>query len=270
MSALLVVLALTFGSQQVAASADTAVVSGYQTLAPSTNTIGDRLNELTISIPHDNDYDDVPPGELPPGGRAGYEVIISQISNIDIRTDEGYRYAKGLDVERARSRGLSEERSIKKTDIEGQAFFGELSPGVYLVEFKSPETPGYRYKTFKPFIVILPLVGKDGQWLNKAEINAKSDGDGEISPPTEFPNPVPSTEVPPPTRTPHEVAPTTEMPREVEVLPREPDRPVNGTPGRLAETGASVLWIVAMGLLALLAGIILIGRKNKNITEDAS
>ncbi|WP_231910377.1 LPXTG cell wall anchor domain-containing protein [Corynebacterium imitans] len=127
-------------------------------------------------------------------------------------------------------------------------------------------------------LIILPATDEDGSWLHELNVKAKpEDGPSDVPPPTDIPDPRPT-----PTTTPTD----TPAPGPTTTSTSTQDRPltsITGTPGsttspvtgpssdqpgkstlrQLAQTGASVLGIVAVGALLLLLGGYVMRRNNK-------
>ena len=266
------------------AVADAKVISGYagSSVHVDPTTIGNEANSLVITLPKSNPFDDVPPGELPPGSLSGYTFTLKRVADIDIRTREGYDSALRLTVDKARERGFADPTLSRLSDEQGRVRFDGLPAGIYLIEVEPPAREGEKHEEIRPMLVILPATNEDGSWLHDVSIKAKTeDGGGDVPPPTDIPDPRPTPTLTP---TPTPDQPSTSTPdRPGTSTPDQPitstpgapgnttspvpgpstDQPGTSTPSRLAQTGASVLGIVAAGALLLLLGGFVMRRNNK-------
>lgn len=265
-------------------AADAKVISGYAgaSVHVDPTAIGDEPNSLTITLPKGNPFDELPPGELPPGSLSGYTFTLKRVAGIDIRTRGGYDSALRLTVDEARDRGFTDSALSRVSDEQGKVRFDGLPAGVYLIEVEPPAREGEKHEDIRPMLIILPATNEDGSWLHELSVKAKTeDGGGDVPPPTDIPDPRP-TPTPTTTSTPTD----TPVPRPTSTPTSTPDRPltsITGTPGsttspvagpsadqpgkstprQLAQTGASVLGIVAVGALLLLLGGYVMRRNNK-------
>lgn len=62
----------------------------------------DRTVDPTIRLTPHNPFDDVRPGELPPGGIAGTTFTVRRVAGIDLTTEAGWARARALTVREAR------------------------------------------------------------------------------------------------------------------------------------------------------------------------
>lgn len=265
-------------------AADAKVISGYAgaSVHVDPTAIGDEPNSLTITLPKGNPFDELPPGELPPGSLSGYTFTLKRVAGIDIRTRGGYDSALRLTVDEARDRGFTDSALSRVSDEQGKVRFDGLPAGVYLIEVEPPAREGEKHEDIRPMIIILPATTEDGSWLHELSVKAKTEDDGgDVPPPTDIPDPRP-TPTPTTTSTPTD----TPVPRPTTTSTSTQDRPrisITGTPGsttspvagpstdqpgkstprQLAQTGASVLGIVAVGALLLLLGGYVMRRNNK-------
>ena len=250
------------------AVAEAKVISGYAgaSVHVDPTTIGDEPNSLTITLPKGNPFDEIPPGELPPGSLSGYTFTLKRVAGIDIRTRGGYDSALRLTVDEARDRGFTDPALSRVSDEQGKVRFDGLPAGIYLIEVEQPAREGEKHEDIRPMLIILPATNEDGS---------------DVPPPTDIPDPRP-TPTPTTTSTPTD----TPAPRPTSTPTSTPDRPfdsITGAPGNttspvpgpstdqpgkstfreLAQTGASVLGIVAAGALLLLLGGYVMRRNNK-------
>lgn len=265
-------------------AADAKVISGYAgaSVHVDPTAIGDEPNSLTITLPKGNPFDELPPGELPPGSLSGYTFTLKRVAGIDIRTRGGYDSALRLTVDEARDRGFTDSALSRVSDEQGKVRFDGLPAGVYLIEVEPPAREGEKHEDIRPMLIILPATNEDGSWLHELSVKAKTEDDGgDVPPPTDIPDPRP-TPTPTTTSTPTD----TPVPRPTTTSTSTQDRPltsITGTPGsttspvagpstdqpgkstprQLAQTGASVLGIVAVGTLLLLLGGYVMRRNNK-------
>lgn len=265
-------------------AADAKVISGYAgaSVHVDPSTIGDAPNSLTITLPKGNPFDEVPAGELPPGSLSGYTFSLKRVAGIDIRSREGYDSALHLTLDEARDRGFTNPAFSRVSDEQGKVRFDGLPAGAYLIEVEPPARAGEKHEDIRPMLIILPATNEDGSWLHELSVKAKTEDDGgDVPPPTDIPDPRP-TPTPTPTTTPTD----TPVPRPTSTSTSTQDRPltsITGTPGsttspvagpstdqpgkstlrQLAQTGASVLGIVAVGALLLLLGGYMMRRNNK-------
>ena len=266
------------------AVAEAKVISGYAgaSVHVDPTTIGDELNSLTITLPEGNPFDEIPPGELPPGSLSGYTFTLKRVAGIDIRTRGGYDSALRLTEGEARDRGFTDPVLSRVSEEQGTVRFDGLPAGVYLIEVEQPAREGEKHEDIRPMLIILPATNEDGSWLHELSVKAKTEDDGgDVPPPTDIPDPRP-TPTPTTTSTPTD----TPAPRPTSTPTSTPDRPfdsITGAPGNttspgsgpstdqpgkstfreLAQTGASVLGIVAAGALLLLLGGYVMRRNNK-------
>ena len=252
------------------AVADAKVISGYagSSVHVDPTTIGNEANSLVITLPKSNPFDDVPPGELPPGSLSGYTFTLKRVADIDIRTRGGYDSALRLTVDKARERGFADPTLSRLSDEQGRVRFDGLPAGIYLIEVEPPAREGEKHEEIRPMLVILPATNEDGSWLHEVLIEAKTEDDGgDVPPPVDIPDPRPMP-TPTPTPTPTPDQPITSTPgapgNTTSPVPGpSTDQPGTSTPSRLAQTGASVLGIVAAGALLLLLGGYVMRRNNK-------
>ncbi|ATZ06878.1 LPXTG cell wall anchor domain-containing protein [Corynebacterium striatum] len=246
--------------------AEAKVISGYAgaSVHVDPTTIGDEPSSLTITLPKGNPFDELRPGELPPGSLSGYTFTLKRVAGIDIRTRDGYDSALRLTVDKARDRGFTDPTLSRVSDEQGKVRFDGLPAGVYLIEVKPPARAGEKHENIRPMLIILPATNEDGSWLHELSVKAKTeDGGGDVPPPTDIPDPRP-TPTPTPTRD-RPITSTSSTPGTTTSPVPNPstDKPGHPSSGRLAQTGASVLGIVAVGALLLLLGGYVMRRNNK-------
>lgn len=279
----------------VGPAADAKVVSGNDRNIPAGSVDISRPISLVVRKTATNPYDDVPAGQKPPA-IAGATFKLSQVKGVDVTTDEGRAGAKQLSLADAKAKGLT-QLATAQTNEKGEADFGNLKPGLFLLEEDSPDD-GHEYHVSSPQLIILPLGDVRGtQFKYENVVVTKWDG-GE--PPTSTPTPTPSTSTTTERTTENTTEKTTETSTErtteftpvestitstmpngsTTVITTRPSTYVTTQPngsvttvtqpsdggrrgGDLAETGANVLWVAGLGGLLILAGFFL-ARRSKN------
>ena len=237
------------------------VVSGNDRDIPAASVDTSRPLSLVVKKVATNPFDDVPAGQKPPAV-AGATFTLSRVNGIDVTTDDGRARAKDMTLESARATGLT-LITTSRTDEAGEVVFGDLAPGLYLLEESAPDSD-HEYHVSRPQLIILPLGGVDGtEFTYDNVVVTKWDGDGGETPTptvsTSTPTPSPSTSTnrtpgsstTAPSDSPDERATTTQPPA------------TGGNRGVLASTGANVLWAAGLGVLLILIGIVL-ARRSKN------
>lgn len=263
------------------ASADNRTVTGNITQLSVSDIDGPRTVDLVIYKSEKNPYDDVPPGQLPDGGLAGFTFSLERVAGVDLTTQAGWDMVESFKASDGKPETVGPTYTAV-TNERGAAFFEGLPIGLYYVTETPPDIPGFTWRYGSPFFITLPLgdVYSDG-WDYEAEMIAKSDLTGKPGEPDDPDGPPPTTpDEPgepgdpddPPPGDPSELPSTTEPPELGE--PGEPGTPP-GTPGepgdpprepglpRLAETGASVIAIAIAGLALVLFGGFLLRRRRE-------
>lgn len=235
-----------------------------------------RSQSLKVRKVAENPNDDVPEGQLPPGGVEGIAFKLFRVNGIDVTTTDGRETAKRMVIDDARSRGLTlvDER---RTDGDGEVMFTGLEPGLYLLEEIEPDDPSYEWRTSRPQLVILPLGDVTGTGFTYDNVIVTKPG-GNLTPPPTTPGEPPSTStpgVPPETTVPENPPGTTTpgQPPEAQTpppgttdVPENPDRTREPRFPFLAETGANVLWFVGIAFILMAVGVFLARRKNDGST----
>lgn len=235
------------------------VVSGNDRDIPAESVDTSRPLSLVVKKVAANPFDDVLAGQKPPAV-AGATFTLSRVNGIDVTTDEGRARAKDMTLDRARAAGLKQV-ATSRTDEAGEVVFGDLAPGLYLLEESAPDSD-HEYHVSRPQLIILPLGDVHGnKFTYDNVVVTKWDGDGgetpTVSTPTPTPSPSTSTNRTPgssttaPSDSPDERATTTQPPA------------TGGNRGVLASTGANVLWAAGLGVLLILIGVVL-ARRSKN------
>lgn len=235
------------------------VVSGNDRDIPAESVDTSRPLSLVVKKVATNPFDDVLAGQKPPAV-AGATFTLSRVNGIDVTTDEGRARAKDMTLDGARAAGLKQV-ATSRTDEAGEVVFGDLAPGLYLLEESAPDSD-HEYHVSRPQLIILPLGDVHGnKFTYDNVVVTKWDGDGgetpTVSTPTPTPSPSTSTNRTPgssttaPSDSPDERATTTQPPA------------TGGNRGVLASTGANVLWAAGLGVLLILIGVVL-ARRSKN------
>lgn len=259
-----------------ALSAPMAVVTGFPHTPATSNGVADIATTLAVKLPKGNRFDDAIHRQLD-----GYIVHIWHLNGVDISTHEGYEAAAKLsESEIAQRKG---EATSVTTNAEGIAAFPTVFPaGAYYVEIEPPSRPNAY--TFRPMLLILPVIDDNGQWAQSLELEAKPQPElptttpETTTPKTTTPGRPPTTKFPPPPRVPGRPPTVTRPPgpsvtttlTTTPAVPGQPPETPNvpqraGTP-TLAVTGASVLGIALLGT-ALVIGGALSARRGKPGTD---
>ena len=249
------------------ATAERPVITGTSGEAlPPASEINVQSARLTVIVRGGNPYDDVKPGELPPGGVQGYEFTAKRV-NLDTSTQAGLNAAVNLTIAEAKKHGFTDTFTAT-SNAEGHAEFGELPAGVYLVTAAKPSDPTKTWVDHEDVLIILPTVAY-GEWNHDVEIYAKpTSPDKPITPPDiPYPGPTPTPNTPPSDPPHNPPAPNTpQTPGTPPETPTQPGQP--GQPGQseerggfLASTGASVIGLVAVALGLIGIGAVLMKRK---------
>ena len=235
------------------------VVSGNDRDIPAESVDTSRPLSLVAKKVATNPFDDVLAGQKPPAV-TGATFTLSRVNGIDVTTDDGRARAKDMTLDGARAAGLTQV-ATSRTDEAGEVVFGDLAPGLYLLEESAPDSD-HEYHVSRPQLIILPLGDVHGnKFTYDNVVVTKWDGDGgetpTVSTPTPTPSPSTSTNRTPgssttaPSDSPDERATTTQPPA------------TGGNRGVLASTGANVLWAAGLGVLLILIGVVL-ARRSKN------
>lgn len=281
-------------------AADAKVISGNDRNIPAASVDTAQPISLVVKKAATNPYDDVPAGEKPPA-IAGATFKLSLVKGVDVTTDEGRAGAKHISLDDAKAKGLTRIAAVQ-TSEKGEADFGNLKPGLYLLEEDAPDD-GHQYHVSSPQLIILPLGDVRGtQFKYENVVVTKWDGSDGGEPPTSTPTPSPSPSTSTTTErttenttekttetsterttesTPVESTITSTMPNgSTTVITTRPSTYVTTQPngsvttvtqpsgdgrrgGDLAETGANVLWAAGLGGLLILVGFFM-ARRSKN------
>lgn len=268
-AALFITSALVIFSPVISAKAE--VISGYadsSTLIDPT-TIGEESNSLTVTLPKGNPFDDIREGELPQGKLNGYTFTLKKIAGIDIHTSDGYRKAQSLTVGEAANLEFTDPVLTEISDASGQVYFNNLPSGLYLIEVEAPQLQGVQHKTIRPMLVLLPASSKDGHWIHDVKIVAKTDrGGGEVPPPTDIPDPRPTPTPSQPQQTPPPGGNMTTSPRATATPGANTEAPSpveekGPSASQLAQTGASIIGLIALAACFIYGGVTLVRHERK-------
>lgn len=256
---------------------------------------GSQTVDLTITKAKTNPYDQVTP--KPAGGVEGFTFSIQRVDGIDLTTERGWEEARRISIDQARNRLTGPVRSAV-TDSTGSVTFNGLGVGLYLVTEKPPADDNYTWSWGPPFLLTLPTGNAEGtQWDYDVEVIAKSVPDGVpddygSTPTPEVPPQTPPRDIPPGDTPPGDTPPGETPPRNTppgDTPPgatptTTPSAPVPGSPGSgedggtpswrdrelpsLANTGASILGVVALGALLVALGGFLVRRRQAE--EDSA
>ncbi|CAB0580016.1 LPXTG cell wall anchor domain-containing protein [Corynebacterium diphtheriae] len=238
----------TTTSQIMLAKANARAITGFDVPAPPAETIDfDRLVHMTVKVPSDSGLTDK--------GSSGYTVTVARLNIDPINTTQGYTNAARLGVLDARKLVNKSETFKKITDDEGQAEFDGLKPGAYLVTAEPPTSGGSKPQ---PDVIVIPIVGQDGQWKYDFTRTVKF----EPKPHTPTTPPIPP--IIPPTVTKTITPPPPTQPE----TPSIPDP--TKKPKSLPVTGVQVIGIVGAAAILIILGFALLmaaRRKRKQTSE---
>ncbi|MFZ2293252.1 MAG: LPXTG cell wall anchor domain-containing protein [Corynebacterium casei] len=257
------VLTLSVATIGIASAAAATIVGTVGGLEPGSIN-PDTKASLTVSVKGANRFDDEPAGELPRGGVEGFTFTAHRIADVDLTTMEGWNRAENYSLSKAKEAEYSHE-FVAKTDAKGFAYFEEIPVGLYFVTAAVPADGRHSYKKPQDMLLTIPVGQSTGDavfWQYDVQIKAKYSPDKPIIiPPIPVPVPVPGGN-PPGSETVAEYPPvTTDVP------------PGDTTPGggtvdnKLAETGASVIWMTVVAVLLIISGFVLLAKKRR---EDSS
>lgn len=263
-----------------------------------------RTNVLLVQKVAQNPNDDVPAGQKPPAVE-GSLFTLSRVNGIDITADAGRELAGSMQLDDAKSRGLT-KIATKATNAEGAVEFADIKSGLYLLEESAPDND-HEYHLSSPKLMLLPLADVTGEHFTYDNVVVmKWDRDSGVptwrtsTPPppattsstpdtpgtstTRTPSRTTSTEPGTKTTSPGSRTSTTTTPTAPQtIVTTGPDgrtstivRPAGNTPGTpgggsrsggLAYTGANVLWAGGLGALLILMGILLARRNTHEQTR---
>ncbi|AZA14564.1 hypothetical protein ACFPVT_04990 [Corynebacterium choanae] len=185
-----------------------------------------RTVTLTVNKDAGNPFDE-PAEDMEPHTNVGRELLLVEFSGFNVSDPADYERAKQLTTLDAQDLPIANTYK-QRTDAQGQAVFGGLRPGVYLLGEEVRETEKASYHTV-PSLLILPVGAEGKAWVYNVSIDAK---DELTKPKPEVPTP-----------------PTTVKPKPGEEL----------EPGSSAEIG--------LGLIPLIIGGFLLGSASSQVPE---
>ena len=252
--------------------AHAAVVTGNYSGLPVESIETGRTVQLTIYKTKPNPFNDVPDGELPPGGVAGATFTIERLGGYDLTDDAVWDTFPTLDISDTETAEVLDRYSAV-TDASGYTVFQGLPQGLYRVRETPPEDPSKDYRVSAPFLIALPVADTDGSsWVYEVTISPKnkphqpvpgsSGSSGGIVPiPIPIPIPIPaggSSSSGSSTGTPSQMTEKPETPVEKE------KRPTEGMAKYLPDTGADVLVLSLIGAVLMLLGLVLLRRRRNS------
>ncbi|MDD7384597.1 MAG: LPXTG cell wall anchor domain-containing protein [Actinomycetaceae bacterium] len=149
-------------------------------------------------------------------------VTLERIAEFDPAFADGYDGSKALDK--------PELEGTKVTASDGVVSFPHLQPGVYRASCEATKEDGL---AFAPSTVLAPSRDAHGTWFSHIRVILKHEVPGEPTVPPEIPNPSPTPSTP----------------------------PHHTSQGKLPKTGATVLSLAALACAGVLAGTVLVRRK---------
>lgn len=265
-----VAVAASLGLSAPLADASQRVISGNDKNLSADSMDAARSQTLNIKKLPRNPHDDPIPGAKPFGGVEGLTFRLSKVNGVDATTELGREAAKQYTVQRARHEGFSDARE-QKTNADGVAEFGDLGPGLYLIEEFAPDD-AHEWRLSSPQLVILPLGDVMGE--NYSYENVLVTKPEPTEPPTTPPGTPEDPGTPPGTPGKPGTPPSTPQEPGEPGEPGRPDDPAapgnpgggektrGGGDGELAITGANVLWAFLAGVGLIVFGFVLMRKKN--------
>ncbi|WP_342318828.1 SpaA isopeptide-forming pilin-related protein [Corynebacterium mayonis] len=264
-----IALSVTVGTIALGGLADAQarVATGNDKSIPAASVDASRGLTLEVRKQPRNPNDDVPSGEKPDGGVAGLTFTLFRAEGIDVTTPEGRKEA-------ARERTQQEFDALEAIEVasgttgeNGKVLFTELKPGLYRLEESAPND-NYDWRLSSPRWLVLPFGDVTGQQFtyDNVVVVKPAPKDPPTTPPPATPPADRATPPPaPPVLTTGHTPPSTPSSPAPSNPPEQPheDTPGKVSRGGLASTGASVLWITALGALLIVLGLWM-SRKREN------
>ncbi|AQQ15469.1 Cna protein B-type domain protein [Corynebacterium glaucum] len=279
-SAATAVMLLTVPGGIADADAQSRPVSGNDGKISMQSVDRNRALSLKVTKAKGNLYDDTHEGELPEGRLEGVKFTLFIAPDIPVGTDADRDEASRARTKEEWDAVKREPVATQTTDSNGEVTFTNLAPGLYLLEELAPDAE-HNYHTSAPQWIVLPLTDAygtrfvyDNVMVVKPSPTTTPATPGVPSPPGAKETPAPpdtppgkiTTPIvtPPPATPPADTFPV-DTPLGDNLAPNTPpeDSPVKPGPGRLAETGASVLLIVFVGLTLIGLGVLISRKKAK-------
>ncbi|MCX7492009.1 pilin N-terminal domain-containing protein [Corynebacterium sp. P6129] len=226
-----------------------------------------RSVQLTIHKAAPNPFNDVPPGELPPGGVAGATFTLERLGGYSLGDPLVWDSFRTLSVEDTESAEVL-DRFSAVTDSGGNAVFSDLPQGLYRVRETPPADPSKEFRISAPFLITLPVADAEGSsWAYEVTITPKnkphepipgssgSSSDGIIPIPVPIPVPGGSSSGGADSSSDGPTSGT------VPGGPVDETGPSKGIASYLPNTGADVLAISLIGILSMVLGFFLLRRR---------
>lgn len=116
-----------------------------------------QLNQLNLTVKKvpANPNDQIPAGQLPPGGVEKIPFTLYRVQDLDVTTTAGREAAKTMTVADAQAKGW-DAVTMQVTNANGETRFTGLNPGLYLLKESVPDSE-HDYRTSDPQLILLPL-----------------------------------------------------------------------------------------------------------------
>ncbi|MBI8989883.1 pilin N-terminal domain-containing protein [Corynebacterium meridianum] len=265
-----VLLAATLSAAMVP-SAHAEVVTGNDAGLSVDGIQAGRSVQLTIHKAAPNPFNDVPPGELPPGGVAGATFTLERLGGYSLGDPLVWDSFRTLSVEDTESAEVL-DRFSAVTDTDGNAVFSDLPQGLYRVRETPPADPSKEFRISAPFLITLPVADAEGSsWAYEVTITPKnkphepipgssgSSSGGIIPIPVPIPVPGPGGSSSGSTDTSSDGPSSTTEPGGGPAV--DETGPSKGIASYLPNTGADVLAISLIGILSMVLGFFLLRRR---------
>ncbi|MCK7675999.1 SpaH/EbpB family LPXTG-anchored major pilin [Corynebacterium pygosceleis] len=248
--------------------ADAAVVTGNYSGLPVENIETGRTVQLTIYKTAPNPFNDVPAGELPPGGVAGATFTVERLGGYDLTDAAVWDTFPALDISDTETAEILDAYTAV-TDASGNAVFQALPQGLYRVKETAPDDPSKDYRVSAPFLITLPVADTEGSsWAYEVTITPKnkphqpppgsSGSSGGVIP---IPIPVPGDGH---SSSGSSTGTTAQAPQKPETPVEKAKQPTKGIAKYLPNTGADVLMLTLVGAVLMLLGLALLRRRRNN------
>lgn len=229
----------------------------------------DQRLKLEVHKQAANPFDERTSDQLPLGGVETITFVLHLAPGFDVTTEEGRKEASRARTQEEWDEIERHEVARATTNSKGIATFTDLTPGLYLLEELTPDVE-HDYRTSSPKWLVLPLAEAQGRaFAHGNTVVVKPAPCPTCKPPVPLPVPVPSTGPPttatttaPPPGPPETPDPST-SPTSSNQPPSDGNGPTQGGISRspLAESGADVLGLIALGLTLIGLGMFLARRK---------
>ncbi|MEZ2121845.1 pilin N-terminal domain-containing protein [Corynebacterium sp. CCM 9203] len=231
-----------------------------------------RTVKLTLHKEPANPYDDIPPGELPPGDVRGATFTLERLGGYDLSDPEVWKSFNELNISDTKNSEVLDTFNAV-TNSEGNAVFQELPMGLYRVSETPPDEPAKNFRISAPFLISLPVGDETGSsWAYDVSVTPKikprdevpgsSGGSGGVIP-VPIPIPVPG-KTPGSSEVPHGPGmDTTPKPRLPE-MQEEQQTSTKGILEYLPNTGANVIGLYVIGLVLTALGFVILRRRKRS------